>query len=51
MQILILFLSGLMVTGAVGCLIVNVIEKGPFPASLQLIGAALLYTGLLMRNI
>lgn len=26
-------------------------EKGPFPVSLQWIGAALLYTALLMRNI
>lgn len=45
------FFPGLMVAGAVGSLIVNVGEKGAFPVSLQWIGAALLYTALLMRNI
>ena len=45
MQMLKVFFSGLMVAGAVGCLIANVIEKGPFPVSMQLIGAALLYMG------
>lgn len=51
MQILKMVFPGLMVTGAVGSLIVNVVEEGPFPVSLQWIGAALLYTALLMRNI
>ena len=41
----------LMVIGATGSLVVNVVEKGQFPISLQWIGAALLYTALLMRNI
>lgn len=41
----------LMVVGAIGSLIVNLIEKGEFAVSLQWIGAALLYTALLMRNI
>jgi hypothetical protein len=51
MQILEMIFSGLMVAGAVGSLIANVIEKGPFSVYLQLIGAALLYMGLLMRDI
>ena len=41
---------GLMVAGAVGSLIVNIAEHGQGPVSLQWIGAALLYTALLFRN-
>lgn len=41
----------LMVIGALGSLVVNIIERGEFAVSLQWIGAALLYTALLMRNI
>jgi len=51
MQILKMVFPGLMVSGAVGSLIVNSIEKGPYPVSLQWLGAAMLYTALLMRNI
>jgi len=51
MQILKMVFPGLMVAGAVGSLVVNVAENGPFPVSLQWIGAAMLYTALLMRNI
>lgn len=40
----------LMVIGATGSLIVNLVEHGQFAVSLQWIGAALLYTALLMRN-
>lgn len=40
----------LMVIGATGSLIVNVVEKGQFAISLQWVGAALLYTALLLRN-
>ena len=40
----------LMVLGAAGSFIVNVIDKGDFPVSLQWIGACLLYTALLLRN-
>ena len=40
----------LMVIGATGSLVVNVIENGQPAGSLQWIGAALLYTALLMRN-
>ena len=41
----------LMVIGATGSLVVNIFEKGQFAISLQWIGAALLYTALLLRNI
>lgn len=51
MQIIKMVFPGLMVTGAVGSLIVNVVEEGPFPVSLQWFGAAMLYTALLSRNI
>lgn len=40
----------LMVIGATGSLVVNIVEKGQFAISLQWIGAALLYTALLLRN-
>lgn len=40
----------LMVIGATGSMVVNVVEKGQFAISLQWIGAALLYTALLLRN-
>ena len=40
----------LMVTGAAGSLIVNLITKGEGPVSLQWFGAMLLYTALLFRN-
>ena len=40
----------LMVIGATGSLVVNMVEKGQFAISLQWIGAALLYTALLLRN-
>lgn len=41
----------MMVLGATGSLIVNIAESGDFPISLQWIGAAILYTALLLRNI
>lgn len=41
---------GMMVVGAVGSLIVNIISKGDWPTGLQWIGASLLYTALLFRN-
>lgn len=40
----------MMVIGATGSLIVNIVEHGEFPISLQWVGAALLYTALLLRN-
>ena len=45
-----IFFPGCMVFGAAGSLVVNCISKGEFPVSLQWIGACLLYTALLMRN-
>lgn len=41
---------GMMVVGAAGSLIVNIIDKGVWATSLQWIGASLLYTALLFRN-
>lgn len=49
-NILAIVFPAMMVCGAVGSLAVNVISKGEFPVSLQWIGACLLYTALLMRN-
>ena len=40
----------MMVAGALGSLIVNLVERGEWATSLQWIGAALLYTALLFRN-
>ena len=40
----------LMVLGAAGSLVVNLITKGDNAISLQWVGAALLYTALLLRN-
>lgn len=42
---------GLMVLGALGSLIINIVTKGNGAVSLQWIGAALLYTALLIRNV
>lgn len=40
----------LMVCGALGSLVVNLLTHGEGAVSLQWIGACLLYTALLMRN-
>ena len=40
----------LMVAGAVGSLVVNLYERGEWATSLQWVGAALLYTALMFRN-
>ena len=46
-----IFFPALMVTGALGSLILNIItNKSEWPVSLQWFGAALLYTALLFRN-
>ena len=50
MNYLKILFPALMVAGALGSLIVNVAEKGNWAVSLQWLGAALLYTALLMRN-
>lgn len=49
-EILKIVFPGLMVTGALGSLIVNMVSKGDWPTSLQWFGASLLYTALLFRN-
>lgn len=51
MNALRILFPALMVCGALGSLVVNLIAKGENAVSLQWIGAALLYTALLLRNI
>ena len=41
----------LMVVGAMGSLMVNLVQKGNWATSLQWLGACLLYTALTMRNV
>ena len=50
MEILRIIFTALMVVGALGSLIVNIVEKGNYAISMQWIGAALLYTALMLRN-
>lgn len=50
MEILRIIFPALMVVGALGSLIVNIVEKGNYAISMQWIGAALLYTALMLRN-
>ena len=40
----------LMVVGAAGSLVVNILDRGGWPTSLQWVGACLLYTALMFRN-
>lgn len=41
----------LMVAGALGSFVVNLVQKGDWATSLQWLGACLLYTALTMRNV
>lgn len=50
MDIMRVVFPGLMVLGALGSMVMNLIERGSGAITLQWIGAALLYTALLMRN-
>ena len=50
MEILRIIFPALMVVGDLGSLIVNIVEKGNYAISMQWIGAALLYTALMLRN-
>ena len=50
MNTLKILFPALMVAGAVGSLVVNIIDKGEWATSLQWIGAGLLYTALTIRN-
>lgn len=49
-NILKILFPALMVIGAFGSLLTNVLTKGEIPISLQWLGATLLYTALLLRN-
>lgn len=49
-MILKIIFPAMMVAGAIGSLVVNLVERGEWATSLQWIGAALLYTALLFRN-
>ena len=51
MNVLKVMFPALMVVGAAGSLVVNLLTHGEGAVSLQWIGACLLYTALLMRNI
>ena len=51
MNTLKIIFPALMVLGASGSLVVNLITKGDGAISLQWIGAAILYTALLLRNV
>ena len=50
MEILKVLFPALMVIGALGSLVINVISKGGYAMSIQWFGAALLYTALMLRN-
>lgn len=51
MNILKVLFPALMVIGALGSLAVNLVGHGHYAVSLQWIGAALLYTALMLRNV
>lgn len=51
MEMLKIIFPLLMVAGAMGSLIVEIISKGSWATALQWIGACLLYTALTFRNI
>ena len=50
MTVLKILFPALMVIGALGSLVVNLVSHGHYAMSLQWIGAALLYTALMIRN-
>ena len=50
MDVLKIVFPALMVLGATGSLIVNLLSRGEIAVSLQWIGAVMLYTALLLRN-
>jgi len=51
MELLRIIFPIMMVIGALGSLVVNIIQKGDWPTSLQWLGAMLLYTALTFRNV
>lgn len=50
MDTLKILFPALMVLGALGSLVVNLISKGNYAVSIQWLGATLLYTALMLRN-
>jgi len=51
MNTLKILFPALMVCGALGSLVVNLVTHGESAISLQWVGAAMLYTALLLRNV
>nr|DAH41100.1 MAG TPA: hypothetical protein [Caudoviricetes sp.] len=51
MEVLRIVFPLLMVVGALGSLMVNLVQKGDWATSLQWLGACLLYTALTLRNV
>lgn len=51
MEIMKMICPALMVIGAIGSLVINLLSKGHYAVSVQWIGAALLYTALMLRNV
>ena len=51
MEIMKIICPALMVIGAIGSLVLNLLSKGHYAVSVQWIGAALLYTALMLRNV
>lgn len=50
MNVLKILFPALMVLGAAGSIVVNIVSKGEHATTLQWIGACLLYTALMFRN-
>ena len=50
MEIMRIIFPALMVLGALGSLVVNIVSKGGYAMSIQWLGASLLYTALMLRN-
>ena len=51
MEIMKIICPALMVIGAIGSLVINLLFRGHYAVSVQWIGAALLYTALMLRNV
>lgn len=51
MGVLKIIFPALMVLGALGSLVINLISKGDYAINVQWLGAALLYTALMLRNV
>ena len=51
MEIMKIICPALMVIGAIGSLAINLLSRGHYAVSVQWIGAALLYTALMLRNV